>query len=133
AGRPLLLGPVRLLAADGTEYEPGAGRPAGGRWAVREGAVRFTEAARAGRPYAEADYQFGPAGTWEVELVTEPPFPPDDLAAVQLDYQPDDTWHALRCRVERPAGGPLAAARAVPLAGTRPASQQWRAGGDDPW
>src|SRR5262249_46661910 len=82
--RPLLLGPVRLLSRDGEEYEPGAHLPISRRWSPRGqgGATLRDVAQQAGLPYADVLYEFGPDGTWAVELIADLPFPAERLEAV---------------------------------------------------
>lgn len=130
---PLLLGPVRLLSRDGDEHEPGAGLPISRRWSPRgQGGVTLRDVAhQSGLPYADVRYEFGPDGTWAVELIADLSFPAERLEAVQLDYQPDDSWHRLDCRLERADGTAFHSARQYPLAGVYPRSRQWRVGDDD--
>jgi ABC-type glycerol-3-phosphate transport system permease component len=128
----LLLGTVRLLSRDGEEHELGAGLPISRRWSVQgQGGVGLKDVQQGGLPYAEVDYEFGPDGAWALETIADLPFPVERLEAVQLDYQPDDSWHRLDCLVERPDGAGLRSTRPYPLAGTKVQSRQWRVEDDD--
>lgn len=130
--RRLLFGRVRLLSATGEECEVGVGAEVAKRWVPRgEGVLSLGDVTHQGLPYAEVEYKYGPAGRWAVEVVGEVPLGPDVFEAVQLDYQPDGSWHGLECRVEFAGGTALRSARPFPLAGTRPLSRQWRVADDE--
>lgn len=129
----LLLGPVRILGPDGAEFEPFADLPVSRRLDV-SGAdgVRLVDVPyRGGLAFARVDFGASDPVVWEVAMTTELPFDARDVTGLQLDYQPDDSWNVVECRVERAPGAGLRSSRAYPLVGTRPTSRQWRAAADD--
>lgn len=130
---PLLLGPVRLISSDGDECEPGAGLPITRRWSPRgQGVVSLRDVVhQAGLPFANVQYEFAADGTLAVEIVADISFPMERLEGVQLDYQPDDSWHRLDFRLERADGTALQSTRSYPLAGVHPRSRQWRVSDDE--
>ncbi len=130
-GRPLLLGAVRLVSDEGSEYEPSAGQVITERLEPVAGRVRLSDTEKNGLPYATVEYDFEPAAAWSVGMVVDVPFAVNRLRAVQLAYQPDDSWHGLTCRIERAGAPTLTSLRPYPLAGTRIQSRQWRL--EDPY
>lgn len=128
--RALLLGPVRLLLKDGRELEPGAGAPISRRVHVEgPAAVSLTDVrVQEAMDYVQVRYDFATGDSFAVVVAIDSAGGPEanSFEAVQLDYQPDDSWNFLGCEVLLPGDRRYRAARPIPLSGRRRQSTQWR-------
>jgi multiple sugar transport system permease protein len=131
--RPLLLGPLRLFGVNGEECEPAGDLPISQRWnALRQDGVTMRDVAhQTGLPYANVSYEFGPQRSTAVETKVVMSFPKEKLQGIQLDYQPDDSWHRLDFRLEYADGTGFQSIRSYPLAGIHSQSRQWRVSDHD--
>ena len=99
--REFLLGPVRLLMKDGQELEPGAGTSISHRVRVTGPATVSLEDILVHNVlhYSRVTYNFASGTYFDVILTASFPLGAGAFEAVQLEYQPDDSWHLMDCEV----------------------------------